>query len=91
LDGRSKDRSHPLALSGQALRQLNRLQLNTGPWLPGNTLGSRPSQRRRPAMDFREHRAYAPGDDVRFVDWRASARQEHVFTRRKNSRTQRST
>jgi uncharacterized protein (DUF58 family) len=30
-------------------------------------------------MDFREHRAYAPGDDVRFVDWRASARQEHVF------------
>jgi uncharacterized protein (DUF58 family) len=30
-------------------------------------------------MDFREHRAYTPGDDVRFVDWRASARQEHVF------------
>jgi len=30
-------------------------------------------------MDFREHRMYAPGDDVRFVDWRASARQEHIY------------
>jgi hypothetical protein len=34
---------------------------------------------RRPASDFREHRAYAPGDDIRYVDWKASARQEHVF------------
>ena len=26
------------------------------------------------ALDFREYRGFVPGDDVRFVDWRASAR-----------------
>jgi len=34
---------------------------------------------RRPAADFREYRQYAPGDDIRYVDWKASARQEHIF------------
>jgi uncharacterized protein (DUF58 family) len=32
-------------------------------------------------MDFREHRKYVPGDDLRFVDWKASARHEHYFLR----------
>jgi uncharacterized protein (DUF58 family) len=68
-----------VTLTGQALRQLNRLQLNTSRFLPGASAGARASHHRRPAMDFREHRMYAPGDDVRFVDWRASARQEHIF------------
>jgi uncharacterized protein (DUF58 family) len=68
-----------LALSAATMRQLNRLQLVTGRAVPGTGLGERASHRRRPSPDFREHRAYAPGDDFRFVDWRASARQEHVF------------
>jgi uncharacterized protein (DUF58 family) len=68
-----------LSLSAAAQRQLNRLQLNTGRSLPGAGVGTRSSYRRRPAMDFREHRPYTAGDDVRFVDWKASARQEHVF------------
>lgn len=68
-----------LGLSGRAVRQLNRLQLNTRNFLPGSAAGARSSHQRRPAMDFREHRMYTPGDDVRFVDWKASARQEHVF------------
>ena len=42
-------------------------------------MGLWPSLRRRPAADFREHRKYVPGDDVRFVDWRASARHEQIF------------
>jgi len=58
---------------------LNRLKLNTGPYLPGAGAGQRPSHQRRPSVDFRDHRLYAPGDDVRFVDWKASARQEHVY------------
>jgi uncharacterized protein (DUF58 family) len=71
----------PAGLSPAALRQLNRLRLNTGPLLPGLAAGSRPSQQRRPAAEFREHRPYTPGDDVRYVDWKASARQEHIFIR----------
>jgi len=57
------------------------LQLNTGPLSPTAAGGQRPSPNRKPAYEFREHRQYAPGDDVRYVDWKASARQEHVFVK----------
>ena len=68
-----------LQVSARALIQLNRLRLNTSRYLPGHGVGSRTSVRRKPAADFREHRMYVPGDDMRFVDWKASARQEHIF------------
>jgi uncharacterized protein (DUF58 family) len=68
-----------MQLSSSALRQLNRLQLTANRYMPGSSVGLRSSLRRKPAYDFREHRMYVPGDDVRFVDWKASARQEHIF------------
>jgi uncharacterized protein (DUF58 family) len=69
----------PFHLSPQALLQLNRLRLNTGLLLPGLATGARPSRQRRPGAEFRDFRQYAPGDDIRYVDWKASARQEHIF------------
>jgi uncharacterized protein (DUF58 family) len=66
-------------LAPQALRQLERLRLRNTRDLPGEAIGQRRSSQRRPDVDFREHRAYVPGDDLRFVDWRASARNETVF------------
>ncbi len=76
----------PAAVSGPLLRpqlwgQLDRLRLRAGRGLPGASAGRRASPRRRPSMDFREHRQYVPGDDVRFVDWKASARHEQIFLR----------
>jgi hypothetical protein len=68
-----------LKVSTRALSQLNRLRLNASRYLPGHGVGLRSSTRRKPASEFREHRMYVPGDDVRFVDWKASARQEHIF------------
>ncbi|MGH2538714.1 MAG: DUF58 domain-containing protein [Candidatus Promineifilaceae bacterium] len=79
--GAPQSRQEALRLPAAALRQLNRLQLSASRYLPGEAAGQRASLRRRPAYDFREHRAYVPGDDLRFVDWKASARQEHVFVR----------
>ncbi|MBS1946459.1 MAG: DUF58 domain-containing protein [Bacteroidetes bacterium] len=32
-------------------------------------------------MSFREVREYAPGDDVRFIDWNVSARFNHLFSK----------
>jgi len=69
----------PQSISPRAFFQLNRLQLNASRFLPGRAAGLRPSLRRKPASEFREHRLYVPGDDIRFVDWKASARQEHIF------------
>ena len=68
-------------LTPQTFRQLNRLQLNAGRYLPGHAVGMRPSLRRRPSSEFKEHRMYVTGDDVRFVDWKASSRSEHVFVK----------
>lgn len=63
------------------LRRLDRLALRTQPWLRGVAAGQRPSRRRVPSADFREHRQYLPGDDLRHVDWNASARSEHIFVK----------
>jgi len=73
------DRGSTSSLSAQTLQLLNRLTLNTDPMLPRQASGARSSATRKPASEFREHRQYAPGDDVRYVDWKASARQEHIF------------
>jgi hypothetical protein len=68
-------------LSSKAIRQLDRLQLSGSVWLKGEHIGQRSGQRRKPASDFVDHRMYVPGDDIRYVDWRASARHEQVFIR----------
>jgi uncharacterized protein (DUF58 family) len=70
----------PTSLTDAAfLRTLDRLALQTQRRLRGDNIGQRSSFRRLPAGDFREHRVYQPGDDLRHVDWNASARAEHVF------------
>jgi uncharacterized protein (DUF58 family) len=61
------------------LRRLDRLNLRVGRFLRGEAAGQRPSVRRLPASDFRQHRLYLPGDDLRHMDWNASARADHVF------------
>lgn len=45
-------------------------------------VGSHPSRERGRGADFAEHRPYAAGDDLRRVDWRATARMERVVVRR---------
>jgi uncharacterized protein (DUF58 family) len=68
-----------LSISHRVQRQLDRLVLRGSRWIPGFQAGQRPSPRTRPASEFYRHRKYVPGDDIRFVDWKASARSEHVY------------
>lgn len=53
--------------------------------------GRRASRIRGRGLDFEEIRAYRPGDDVRLIDWRASARtgstQTRVFTEERDRPT----
>jgi len=37
------------------------------------------SQFRGSGLQFREHQIYVPGDDVRFIDWKLSARSSNVY------------
>lgn len=54
--------------------QLERLRLSLRKSAPKSGLGAHLHRRKGQAMEFREHRAYSFGDDVRKVDWAASAR-----------------
>lgn len=32
-------------------------------------------------LQFREHQVYVPGDDVRFIDWKLTARSDHTYVK----------
>lgn len=63
------------------LRRLERLSLNASRSLRGGLSGAHPSTRRLPAPTFSDHRSYSPSDDLRYVDWNAYGRQEHLFVK----------
>lgn len=67
------------ALTPQVLRQVDRLHFDMGQLRLTDAGGIRSSNRHKPSSSFQMQRMYVPGDDVRYVDWKASARQEHVF------------
>ena len=43
------------------------------------SIGVLRSRFRGAGLQFREHQIYAPGDDVRFIDWKLTARTDHVY------------
>ena len=45
------------------------------------TSGSHKSRIRGRGMDFEEVRIYQPGDDVRTIDWRVTARSQNTYTK----------
>jgi len=47
----------------------------------GTTHGPFKSRARGHGLDFDDLRLYSPGDDVRHIDWKVSARYQHTFTR----------
>lgn len=51
----------------------------------GQRHGRHAAVRAGPGLDFRDHRAYVPGDDPRQLDWRAVARRERLVLRRTQS------
>jgi uncharacterized protein (DUF58 family) len=47
----------------------------------GHREGDRRARARGPSEEFREHRAYSRGDDLRYVDWNAAARLDALFVK----------
>lgn len=68
-----------LRLDDAFARRLERLRLPLRRL--GHGVGARPGARRVPAADFIDHRPYAPGDDVRHIDWANMARHDAVTIR----------
>ena len=63
------------------LQRLARLRLQVRRRFAGVAGGARRSTRKGQSVEFADHRAYAPGDDVRRIDWNAYARLEELVLR----------
>jgi len=63
------------------LERLQRLHLIAKRLTARGTRGTRRSRRLGDGLEFADHRSYAPGDDVRFVDWPYYARMEKLLLR----------
>ncbi|MCW5880586.1 MAG: DUF58 domain-containing protein [Anaerolineae bacterium] len=63
------------------LRRLERLALQPDRTLRGGIMGAHRSRRRAPGPYMVDHRPYASGDDLRYVDWHAYARSDHLFVK----------
>jgi len=61
------------------LSRLDRLDIASRKILRGGLQGERRSKRRGRSVEFAEHRPYAVGDDIRFIDWNIYARLEKLF------------
>ncbi len=66
-------------LDSAVLARLSRLTLSARIPMIGTVTGVHKSATRGSSVEFAEYRKYAPGDDVRHVDWRVFARSDRFF------------
>jgi uncharacterized protein (DUF58 family) len=69
----------PYLLAPEFLRRLEQATLASRRLLAGRTRGERRSAQRGASQEFADYRGYAPGDDLRYLDWRAYARLQRLF------------
>lgn len=67
-----------LGLESDALRILRGLKLQTRHRFRGSSHGERVARQRGVSIEFRDHREYGEGDDLRHMDWNALARLDNA-------------
>ena len=68
-----------MAFDPNFVRTLEALRLLTRRIRPGDNRGDRISSRKGSSIEFSEHRAYTPGDEIRYIDWNIYARHNNLF------------
>lgn len=74
----NRDTPNPL-LEASFLQRLQRLQLLVRRPLPGQWKGEHRSPKRGYSIEFADFREYSPGDDLRYVDWKAYGRLDRLY------------
>ena len=85
---RSLDQAGTLAEAGggglldqEFLARIGRLDLVSRKLLQGRIKGEKRSKKRGRSVEFADHRPYAAGDDLRFLDWNVFARLDQLMIR----------
>ena len=63
------------------LSQLDRFSLVVHKRVTSNYTGPKRSIAFGRGLVFKEHRIYAPGDDIRSIDWKVFARTDHLYVK----------
>jgi uncharacterized protein (DUF58 family) len=69
-------------LAPETIGQLGSFELRARMIAEGVTSGMHRSPYQGPAVEFAEHRAYVPGDDLRHLDWKVFARTDKLHLKR---------
>ncbi len=68
-------------LQPEALRRISRLELRARHIVEGFLSGMHRSPYFGQSIEFLQHREYAPGDDLRHVDWKVWAKQDRYYVK----------
>jgi uncharacterized protein (DUF58 family) len=71
----------PSPFTPHFLSQLEALRLRTRKEFLGSHTGSYSSPRRGTSLEFADYRRYAPGDDLRYLDWGIYARTDRLYVK----------
>lgn len=64
-----------MKLSKEVLQKVRTIEIHTRRLLSGTLIGDYSSSKKGSGLEFDQIRAYQEGDDVRFIDWKGTARQ----------------
>jgi uncharacterized protein (DUF58 family) len=79
--------SSPKSLDPQTLAKLKGLQLRARRIVEGFVSGAHRSPYRGFSVEFSEHREYAPGDDLRYLDWKVFGRTDKFYLKQYEDET----
>jgi len=68
-------------LPAETIERLGRLEFSPHGTVDGFISGKHRSARKGASVEFAEHRAYTPGDDLRKLDWKLIARRQRYYVR----------
>ncbi|MBI4526620.1 MAG: DUF58 domain-containing protein [Deltaproteobacteria bacterium] len=71
----------PAPFTPDFLSRLEALRLRTRKEVLGSRQGSYSSPRRGTSLEFADYRRYAPGDELRYVDWGIFARTDRLYVK----------
>lgn len=64
------------------IQKIKKLEFRAKKVVEGFLLGLHPSPYHGYSSEFKEHREYHPFDDIKYIDWKLSARRERVFVKK---------
>src|SRR5688572_25000850 len=76
-----------ISLDPQSVARLEGLELRARYIVDGLLSGRHRSAHRGQSVEFAEHREYAAGDDLRYVDWKVFGKSGRVFLKQFDAET----